>query len=412
MGFTDGKGRQRGGAPRYRERVNLQPGPMKRHQTRRLPRASARSTEKTLTTRDAGRDAGRDATSRSTRSAALTALLSCGLGALGCGGAPRPSSQAASASGGGRAGEAGGLRATVDPAPFLQLEPPKAARTWLKARSARLDVGDEPAIPDSEGDPVEVMLVEPGATLVRVAWRGPAARFVVWVERRDLFGVLKRDVPFRAELAPPTSPAGGTLRQGAAVEVLERTAERSKIRYSGAVELETWVPNDSLSADGEPVDRGSPSPRGKIFHAAPGLAIRSEPRWGSPLVAALARTYFVSEVRALDDAWSEVEFSDDAVTVRGFASRRDPPVRLAGRASASQPMAPSTIEANEKLPGGVCLYARERGEQVGISNEVAVAAQRGGAEGWWAVTMETPWGPMQFAAERAATWKMCEAPKP
>ncbi len=173
---------------------------MKRPQPRRQPRASARSTEKTLTTRDAWRDAERGATSRSTRrgprtsmrsstrGAALAALLSCGLGALGCGGAPRPSSQPASTSGGGRAGEAGGLRATVDPSPFLQLEPPKAARTWLKARSARLDVGDKPAIPDSEGEPVEVMLVEPGPTLVRVAWRGPAARFVVWVERRDLFG--------------------------------------------------------------------------------------------------------------------------------------------------------------------------------------------------------------------------------
>lgn len=358
---------------------------------------------------------------------AICLALSTGawLAAAGCGGSSSSpavhsggsSTGAAGAASATSAAGAGGMRATVDPTPYLALDEPTATRTWVKARSARLDVGDAPAMPDSEDDPVEVMLVEPGPTLVRVAWRGPTARFAVWVERRDLFAVMKYDVPLRVELAPATSEAGGALRRGAPVEILERGAERSKVRYSGAVELETWVPNDALSADGEPIDRGLVTPRGKMFHASPGMAIRAEPRWGSPLVAATARTYFVSEVRALDDAWSEVDYSDAAVTVRGFASRREPPVRITARAPASQPSSSSSgIEANEKLPSGVCLYARERGELVGVSNAVVVAAQRGEHEGWWQVTLDTPWGPMQFAAERAGTsagsWKSCEATKP
>jgi hypothetical protein len=335
------------------------------------------------------------------------------LGNSGCGGAS-PSTKADSSTGTSAPNaenrRAGGstMRAAVDPLPFLREPPPVATRTWVKPRAARLDLGDRASAPDSEGEAIEVMLVEPGATMVRVAVSAPAARFVVWVERRDLFGVMGRDVQVRADFAPPTGEIGATLRQGAAVEILERTAERSRVRYSGALELETWVPNDSLAAEAEPVDQGGASVSGKMLHAAPGLAIRAEPRWGSQLLAALARTYFVSEVRAIDDVWSEVQYSDRAISVRGYASRRDPPVRLASRAPTSSPL--PALELNNKLTAGTCLYARVRGEVVGIANEYAVAAAPDESEGWWTVTMETPWGPMSFAARRAGAWQGCEPP--
>lgn len=341
-----------------------------------------------------------------------TAMISTTmLGNLGCGAAPpstKPDSSSATSPARDRAGGSS-LSATVDPMPFLREPAATAKRTWVKPRAAWLDVGDRASSPDGEADAVEVTLVETGPTLVRVAVNAPAARFVVWVERRDLFGVMARDVDVRADFTAPAADIGATLRQGAAVEILERTAERSRVRYSGAIELETWVPNDALSAEAEPVDRGGPSVSGKLLHAAPGMAIRTEPRWGSQLLAALARTYFVNEVRAVDDAWSEVQYSDRAISVRGFASRRDPPVRLAARAPSSAPL--SGLDLNEKLTAGTCLYARVRGEVVGIANDYFASTAPADNEGWWNVTMETAWGPMTFAARRAGAWESCE-PQP
>jgi hypothetical protein len=95
--------------------------------------------------------------------------------------------------------------------------------------------------------------------------------------------------------------------------------------------------------------------------------------------------------------------------VRGFASRRDPPVKVAARAPSSAPI--SGLDLNEKLTAGTCLYARARGEVVGIANDYFASTAPADSEGWWDVTMETPWGPMTFAARRAGSWQTCE-PQP
>lgn len=328
----------------------------------------------------------------------------------GCGGAATPASTTATPDKG-HAATAGGLRGTVDPLPFLREPAPVAVRSWVKPRAARLDVGDQPSSPENEPqEPIEVMIVEPGPTLMRVAVTTPGARFAVWVERRDLLAVMSRDVSVRSTFAPAGSQIGAALHAGASVDVLERTEERSRVRYSGALELELWVPNDALTDAAEPVDaqNGMAYQGPKLLHGTPGLAIRAEPRWGSPLIAALARIYYVTEVRALDEAWSEVQYADRAVTVRGYASRRDPPVQLASRTSSAPPVTP--LETNDKLTAGTCLYARTRGELVGIAGDVAAAVVAGEREGWWAVTLETPWGPMTFAARRTGgTWQPCDA---
>lgn len=331
-----------------------------------------------------------------------------GLLGSGCGGAAPSTS--AQASGGGKGGSAMVRRDAVDPRPFLVETPPKAQRSWVMPRAARLEVGDRPSSPENEPtEPVEVMLVEPGPTMIRVAAALPGARVAVWVDRKDLFAVISRDVTVRAPFTAVNADIGVTLRAFAPVEILEKEKERSRVRYSGAVELETWVPNDSLTWEAEPeVLGGLVGGGGKVLHAAPGLAIRAEPRWGGSLIAALARTYFISEVRAVDDAWSEVRYSDNAVSVRGFASRRDPPVKLARRAPSTQPS--STLATDDKLPAGTCLHARARGEIVGITNNVAVVTAEGEGEGWKVVTMDTPWGPLAFAARKlGGSWQPCEA---
>jgi hypothetical protein len=336
---------------------------------------------------------------------ALAALL-----AAACGGAPSTSAQPPGR--GDVTDRELRTRATVDPRPFFSETPPKTQRSWVMPRAARLEVGDRVASPEADPiEPVEVMIVEPGPTMIRVATALPGARFAVWIDRQDLFAVMAREVSVRAPFTQPASEIGITLRSFAPVEILEKEEERSKVRYSGAIELETWVPNDSLTWEAEPELRGGMVlGGGKVLHATPGLAIRAEPRWGGQQLAALAKTYFISEVRAVDDAWSEVRYSDGEVSVRGYASRRDPPVKLARRAPASQPS--SSLATDDKLPAGTCLHARARGEVVGISNDVAVAVAEGEGEGWMLVTMETPWGPLAFAARKlGGSWQPCEAVK-
>ncbi len=332
------------------------------------------------------------------------------VGGLGCGGAavatqPSPTDATSAKPGEPRAHRE--ARGTIDPRPFLRTPAPTKVRSWVMPRAGRLDLGDRPSAPENEAqEPVEVMLVEPGPTMARVAVELPEARFVLWVERRDLLGVMARDVSVRSRVAPTNQEIGLTLHQGAAVRILERTAERSRVRYSGAVELETWVPSDSLTWQVEPADPVAPMGGGKVMYTIPGMAIRAEPRWGGELLAALARIYFISELRAVNESWSEVRYSDNAVTVRGYASRRDPPVPTTARA-ASQP-AP-LLDTNEHLTKGTCLYARVRGELVGIAGDVAAATAATPSEGWWTATLVTAWGPLEFAARRTGgVWQGCQ----
>jgi hypothetical protein len=81
-------------------------------------------------------------------------------------------------------------------------------------------------------------------------------------------------------------------------------------------------------------------------------------------------------------------------------------VRLAGLHARGQPL--TGLDLNDKLTADTCLYARVRGELVGMANDHAVAAAPADVEGWWTVTMETPWGPMSFAARRTGVWQGCE----
>lgn len=293
----------------------------------------------------------------------------------------------------------------VDPAPFLADEPPTPLRSAVVPRAAWLDVGGPQLSPESEPrDPLEVLLVELGATRARVAVRLPHVRYVLWVQRDDLQAVLAHDITVGSLL--PDRP-GLVLRRGARVEVLARTPERARIRYSGGVELETEVPRTALLEQGELVDGGSPIFAGRrVLHAMPGLPIRSEPRFTGQPLAVLARSYLVEEVRAIDDAWSEVQYRDGAISVHGFLSRRDPPHRLHRRPTDG---AATPLATNEALPAAVCLFAAPEGEAIGVTVAPTPAlVEETEREQWRAVTIETPWAPIRFHARRAqGAWLPC-----
>ena len=303
----------------------------------------------------------------------------------------------------------------VDPQPFLADTPPTELRSAVTPRAAWLDLGASPVSPDGEPrDPVEVILVEPGPTMVRVAVRTPALRYVIWVARADLHGVLAHEVT----VAPPTSAGQdgprATLRRGARIEVVERKGDRARIRYTGGVEIETWTEASAIAEQGELREGGGQVFSGRrLFHIVPGLAIRAEPRWGDNILAVLARTFIVEELRSLDDAWSEVQYIDGAVSVRGFTSRRDPPQRLRGRGpdgSGGGAATAPALAATEQLPPGVCLHASAGGEAIGLTvAAVPAAVDSDDKEGWRAVTVETPWSAMRFFARRdRGAWQPCE----
>lgn len=296
----------------------------------------------------------------------------------------------------------------IDPAPFLADVPPTELRAAVVPRAAWLDVGGPQLSPEGEPrDPVEVVLVESGATQARVAVRLPHVRYVLWVRRDDLLAVLAHDLTLGSPL--PERP-GLTLRRGSRVEILSRTAERARVRYSGGVELETEVSRSALLEQGEMIDGGSPIFAGRrLFHAMPGLPIRSEPRFSGQPLAVLARTYILEEVRPIDEAWSEVQYNDGAVSVRGFLSRREPPHRLARRASDA---APAAFASNDTLPAAVCLFAAPGGEAIGVTVGPAPAlVEPTEREQWHAVTLDTPWAPIRFHARRTqGTWQACPAP--
>lgn len=296
----------------------------------------------------------------------------------------------------------------IDPAPFLADEPPTKLRSAVVPRAAWLDVGGPQLSPEGEPrEPVEVLLVESGATQARVAVRMPHVRYVLWVQRDDLLAVLAHDLTLGSPL--PDRP-GLTLRRGARVEILSRTAERARIRYSGGVELETEVARTALLEQGELIDGGSPIFAGRrVFHAMPGLPIRSEPRFTGQPLAVLARSYLVEEVRPIDEAWSEVQYHDGAISVRGFLSRRDPPHRLVRRAGDG---AATAFTSNETLPAAVCLFATPGGEAIGVTVGPAPAlVEPTEREQWYAVTLDTPWAPIRFHARRAqGAWQACTTP--
>lgn len=317
---------------------------------------------------------------------------------IGCGGAPTPAPAISTPEQATARTRAAKDRAAADP--IAALAPIDDADTsWLAPGDAHLELGTPPIQGPGPTKPLSVTIIDEHGNLVRVAIRLEHARFSLWTDRTRLFGVLVRD----ERLSP--HPGGGrhgdtqvTLRAGSRVKRLAHKDEWTQVRYSGAVEAEGWVPDVVLGEAGPPhVSHGRHASGHRTLMVMQGAIIRSEPTWSGSQLAVMANGYFLDNLRQLDDAWTEVAYSDSDVTLRGFVSKRAPPGRV-HRKRADPEVAPVAITPNTKVAGGTCLYTRMRGDAVGyLVGEQEVDLSEADA-GWFNLAIDTPWGPITFAA--------------
>jgi len=170
----------------------------------------------------------------------------------------------------------------------------------------------------------------------------------------------------------------------------------TQIRYLGALQVEGWVPDAVLGDRGHARDGIARIPSGhKTLMVIPGAVIRSEPRWAASELAIMANGYFLDTLRELDDGWTEVSYEDGDVAVHGFVSKRDPPGRVHHW---HEPDVAAVLAPNTTVASGTCLYARVDGDAIGyIVGDRPVDLDDAGA-GWWTLAIDTPWGPLGFAA--------------
>ena len=287
-------------------------------------------------------------------------------------------------------------RAPVDP--IAALTPDDAAElSWVLPGPIRLELGGAAVAGGVAGRPIEVSPIDQEGNLQRVAVRLEHARFSVWIDRGQMLSVLTRDQRIDALGVPAaTSDIEVVLRAGSTVRRLAHRDRSTQVRYLGALQVEGWVPDAVLADRGRPRDSTGRIPTGrKTLMVIPGAVIRAEPRWAASELAIMASGYFLDSVRELDDAWTEVSYEDSDVAVHGFVSRRDPPGRLHHWRDA-EPLA--RVAPNTGVASGTCLYAHAGGDAIGyIVGNRPVDLDDTGA-GWWTVTIDTPWGPLGFAA--------------
>jgi hypothetical protein len=250
------------------------------------------------------------------------------------------------------------------------------------------------------GRPIEVVAIDHQGNLERVAVHLEHARFSAWIHRANMLSILTHDQ--RIDLRGIPIIGGDVevvVRAGATVRRLAHRERSTQIRYLGALQVEGWVPDAVLGEHGHTRYGTGRIPTGRrTLMVIPGAVIRTEPRWGSSELAVVANGYFLDTIRDVDDTWTEVSYEDGDVAVHGFVSRHDPPGRVHHWREAD--LAPATTP-NTTVASGTCLYARAGGDPVGyiVGNRPADLDDAGA--GWWTVTLDTPWGPIAFAARGA-----------
>jgi len=286
-------------------------------------------------------------------------------------------------------------RPPVDP--IVALTPDDAPRSWVVPGPLHLELGGGILAAPGTGRPIEVSPIDQEGNLQRVAVRLDHARFSVWIDRAQMLAVVTRDQRIDALGVPAVgSDVEVVLRAGATVRRLAHRDRSTQVRYLGALQVEGWVPDAVLADRGRPRDGTGRIPTGrKTLMVIPGAVIRAEPRWAASELAIMASGYFLDSVRELDDAWTEVSYEDSDVAVHGFVSRRDPPGHLHRWRDAEPPAA---VAPNATVASGTCLYSRASGDAIGyiVGNRPVDLDDTGG--GWWTLAIDTPWGPLGFAA--------------
>jgi hypothetical protein len=286
-------------------------------------------------------------------------------------------------------------RAPVDPIAAL-LPDETGELSWVIPGSFQLELGGTPISAAGPGRPVEVGAIDRQGNLQRVAVRLDQARFSVWIDRAHVLSVLRRDQRI-TPLGPPADPGiEVVLHSGATVQRIGHRDRATQIRYLGALQVEGWVPDAALADRGRARDGAGRIPTGrKTLMVVPGAVIRAAPQWVAGELAMVASGYFLDTIREVDDAWTEVSYEDGDVSVHGFVSRRDPPGRVHHWREGD---AAPTTTPNATASSGTCLYARPGGDAIGyIVGNRQVDLDDGGA-GWWTLTLDTPFGPIAFAA--------------
>ena len=294
-------------------------------------------------------------------------------------------------------------RATPDPDrapidPIAALTPDDAAElSWVVPGPLQLELGGTAVATAGTGRPFEVGAFDRQGNLARVAVRLEHARFSVWLDRAQMLSVLKRDQRIEVLGVPAVgSDIEVVLRAGATVRRLAHRDRSTQVRYLGALQVEGWVPDAVLGDRGHARDGTGRIPTGrKTLMVIPGAVIRTEPRWAAGELAIMANGYFLDTIREVDEAWAEVSYEDGDVAVHGFVSKRDPPGRVHHW---PDPDGTPTITPNTTVASATCLYARAKGDAIGyIVGNRPVELDDAGA-GWWTLTIDSPWGPLAFAA--------------
>ncbi|MDQ3337174.1 MAG: hypothetical protein M4D80_18585 [Myxococcota bacterium] len=286
--------------------------------------------------------------------------------------------------------------APIDPIAALA---PADRVSYLVPGRVQIDLGATAIEGPGGNKPIQVSLIGRQGNQVRAAVRLEHARFSLWTDRGRLLSVVKSDFNMQT-IYRPNDETRAVLHAGAVVRRLKHENKRTQVRYVGAVEVEGWIPDDMLVDEGPPRDRPSRFPRpGRLRpqHVFPGAVIRREPRWTADQLAVVAMTYTLDTIREIDQAWAVIAYDDADVSVQGYVSRRDPPGRV--HKPKDPEVAPQKITANGKVPSGTCLYTQVKGDAVGyIVGDQDVMLDDVGA-GWWTLTIDSPWGPIPFAAQ-------------
>jgi hypothetical protein len=280
---------------------------------------------------------------------------------------------------------------SVDPIAALA---PSETVAYLVPGRVQLDLGGTAIDGPGGTKPIEVSLIGRQGNLVRAAVRLEHARFSVWTERARVLGVLARDFVMPA-IYRPGDETRVVLRAGAIVQRLKRDGARTQIRFVGALEVEGWIPDELIVDERQLAKRiGRVSTPSRLF---PGAVIRREPKWASEQLALVANAYSLTTIREIDPAWVVIAYADADVDVQGYVSRRDPPGRV--HRPKDPDIAPQKIAPTAKVPSGTCLYTHVKGDPVGyIVGDEDVMLDDAGA-GWWTLAIDTPWGPIPFAAQ-------------
>ena len=285
------------------------------------------------------------------------------------------------------------------------LSDPARDVAWIVPGAAQLELAGAPVQAPDGAEALEVIPLDERGNDVRVGVRLDHVRFALWTQRARMLAIVAHDQrvedrPGGGFTAWSAEPVEARLRATALVHRLAHEKGWTRIRYSGALEINGWVPDaalvDHTPAGKQPTGR---LPTGRTTLAVfPGIVIRSEPQWSGRELAVMATGYFVDEINPVDDAWTEVAYEDGDVLVHGFVSRHDPPgqVHHAREADAITPVA-----TNASAPAGTCLYASEGGEPIGYLVDDQPVALEPTHPGWFSLAVDTPWGAVMFAARGA-----------